>query len=264
MTSSGLQQRWGQYTLVDVCVRVCETLVCVGLPLVPLHHCYSSLGQETAVEREAGVKVCAQPFEGYRALLANINQIAWSWAFTELEKPHHVSTFAQDTGSSTLSVTLDDTWPPRWRWIWWLWIRTWVLRVFSSQRVRLRPSLRRLIHWFMCVLEMKMAWTRQMRSQGVIKTNEGTYGIFLSFAARNEDVSLFFFEGKLVTPLTQQATSPQWAGWLLCGFLPETVNMSSTNENHHAASWWIALCVCVCVCVCMWAWYTGCWQERYL
>lgn len=80
-----------------------------------------------------------------------------------------------------------------------------------------------------------MAWTRQMRSQGVIKTNEGTYGIFLSFAARNEDVSLFF-KGKLVTPLTQQATSPQWAGWLLCGFLPKTVNMSSTNENHHAAS----------------------------
>ena len=101
---------------VCVCVCVCACLRGFGLcwptsgPAAPL--CFSSLGQETAVEREAGVKVCAQPFEGYRALLANINQIAWSWAFTELEKPHHVSTFAQDAGSSTLSVTLDDTWPP--------------------------------------------------------------------------------------------------------------------------------------------------------
>lgn len=49
-------------------------LVCVGLPLVLLHHCFSSLGQETAVEREAEVKVCTQPFEGYSVLLANINQ----------------------------------------------------------------------------------------------------------------------------------------------------------------------------------------------
>ena len=63
-----------------VCVRVhvceCEALVCVGLPLALLHHCFSSLGQETAVESEAEVKVCTQPFEGYSALLANINQIA--------------------------------------------------------------------------------------------------------------------------------------------------------------------------------------------
>lgn len=53
-----------------------EALVCVGLPLVLLHHCFSSLGQETAVESEAEVKVCAQPFEGYSAPLANINQTA--------------------------------------------------------------------------------------------------------------------------------------------------------------------------------------------
>lgn len=60
-------------------------LVCVGLPLVLLNHCFSSLGQETAVESEAEVKVCTEPFEGYSALFAKINQIAQSWAFTELE-----------------------------------------------------------------------------------------------------------------------------------------------------------------------------------
>ena len=62
-----------------------EALVCVGLPLVLVYHCFSSLGQETAVESEAEVKVCTQPFEGYSALFAKINQIARSWAFTELE-----------------------------------------------------------------------------------------------------------------------------------------------------------------------------------
>lgn len=77
------------------CVCMCEALVCAGLPLVLLNHCFSSLGQETAVESEVEVKVCTQPFEGYSALFAKINQIARSWAFTELEKPHHVSTFAQ-------------------------------------------------------------------------------------------------------------------------------------------------------------------------
>lgn len=82
------------YMGVCVCVWVSEALVCVGLPLVLLHHCFNSLGQETAVESEVKV-CCTQPFEGYSALLASINQIAWSWAFTELEKPHHVSTFTQ-------------------------------------------------------------------------------------------------------------------------------------------------------------------------
>lgn len=73
------------YGCVCTCVWLWEVLVCVGLPLALLHHCFSSLGQETAVESEAEAKVCTQPFEGYSALLANINQIAWSWAFTELE-----------------------------------------------------------------------------------------------------------------------------------------------------------------------------------
>lgn len=56
----------------------------VGVCLVRLHHCFSSLVQETAVESE--VKVwCTQPFEGYSALLASINQTACSCAFTEQE-----------------------------------------------------------------------------------------------------------------------------------------------------------------------------------
>ena len=82
-----------------VCVCVCvvkkrEVLVCVGPPLALLHHCFSSLEQETAVESEVKV-CCTQPFEGYSALLASINQTAQSRTFTEQEKPHHVSTFTQ-------------------------------------------------------------------------------------------------------------------------------------------------------------------------
>lgn len=59
---------------VHICGR--KPLICVGPPLVLLDHCFSSLGQETAVESEAKVKVCAQPFEGFSALVANINQTA--------------------------------------------------------------------------------------------------------------------------------------------------------------------------------------------
>lgn len=46
---------------------------------------FQQFEQETAVESGAEVKVCTQPFEGYSVLLANINQMAWSWAFTEPE-----------------------------------------------------------------------------------------------------------------------------------------------------------------------------------
>lgn len=92
-TQTGSAARWPVAVCREVgmvcsyrCVCVWEALVCVGLPLVVLlHHCFSSLGQETAVESEAEVKVCTQPFEGYSVLPANINQVAWSWAFTELE-----------------------------------------------------------------------------------------------------------------------------------------------------------------------------------
>lgn len=45
--------------------------------------------------------------------------------------------------------------------------------------------------------------------------------------------------GKLVTPLAQPATSPQSTGWLFCGILALTVNMSATNENHN----FVLLCV---------------------
>lgn len=45
-----------------------EVLVCAGPALALVHHCFSSLGQETAVESEAEVTVSTQPFEGYTAL----------------------------------------------------------------------------------------------------------------------------------------------------------------------------------------------------
>lgn len=51
---------------------------------------------------------------------------------------------------------------------------------------------------------------------------------------------------ELATPLAQPATSPQSTGWLLCGFLALTVDMSSTNENHNTADG-IAVCV-LCIC----------------
>lgn len=72
VTSSSLQGDGdGMLLWMCACVCVCtcvadgDAFVCVGLPLVLLHHCFSSLGQETAVKSEAEVKVCTQPFEGY-------------------------------------------------------------------------------------------------------------------------------------------------------------------------------------------------------
>lgn len=62
---------------VGVGTFVCsgEPLVFVGPPLILLHHCFSSLGQETAVD--SGIEVGhTQPFQGYSALPGNINQTA--------------------------------------------------------------------------------------------------------------------------------------------------------------------------------------------
>lgn len=129
-------------------------------------------------------------------------------------------------------------------------------------------SLQSFMNWFMSIFKMKVAWTsnwnvKQMRSRSEITMNEDKQNedrVVGIFWASQLAVRTCHFLGKLVTPLAQPATSPQLTGWLLCGFRRLTVNMSSTNENHSTANWWITvyavyvymhLCVCVSVCVCM-------------
>lgn len=208
---------------MDVCVWERETLVCVGLPLVLLHHCFSSLGQETAVESEAEVKVCTQPFEGYSVLPANINQIAWSWAFTELENHimlahshrHRLQHTVSHAGSYVATPMKVD-----------LAIIEQVhgfLGYFHLTEQNSGKFYQLIyVHFQDESLNKQPKTSKQMRSKSIIKMNERlewhsdrATGIF--WASRLATRTCHFL-GKLVTPLAQAATSPQSTGWLLCGF----------------------------------------------